>query len=74
MLGDQLEQEVEGAIEVIEVDAETAFIGRALGRFNCKLSWSAAFENIHARTLLGLVASFCISSVESRQLRKRFDA
>jgi hypothetical protein len=32
------------------------------------------FENIHARTLLGLVASLRISGVESRQLRKRFDA
>jgi len=74
MLRDQLEQEVERAIEVIEVDAKCAIFDR-LGRGRAlHYRLSATLENIHARTLLGLFAPARISSVESRQLRKRFDA
>ena len=70
MLGNQLKEEIERAIKVIEVDAKGSVVdGSLLERI-----WRRGLENIHARTLLGLVASTHISRVESRQLRKRFDA
>jgi hypothetical protein len=70
MFRNQLEQEIKGAIKVIEVDLKGAIVNW----FYRYLGSRTFLENIHGRTILGLVASPRISSVESRQLRKRFDA